>query len=626
MRIQHNITSLNVYRNLNVNNGAVAKNLEKLSSGYKINRAGDDAAGLAVSEKMRAQITGLKQAKQNAEDGISLVQTVEGATTEVHSMLNRMMELSVQSANGTYTDEERIMMDQEMQQLKTEITRIGTTSKFNGIQLFPNGSSGSVKENVTTYNLTVDLKNRTCEVNSVERAGAASASGQTRAAQGYDQLAKKIAEEYFPNAISQILSAFPSLNAAVGTDKIGMELKIENIDGTGNILAYAQFSFYQTGKAGNMLIKVDSSDFSDASVDSEKLESTIAHELMHSVMQYTMTDGMSGRNGATKFPEWFSEGTAQLAGGGFPTNWNSELEAIAKKLTDENDTSQDAAIANYLKKYTVTGRPYGHGYLASAYIGYLANGAGAVTGTGIAAGMDKIFAELTNNSKNGVFTAIGKHTSIKSQAQLDGLFKNPTANFVEFVRKLAVASKDGAGSVIAANLSDGGNSLIGNNPNLPEQPFTVKDIATKPNGTGAIGTGGSGASSLQLMVGDEGIDDNLIKVDLYQMNPASLGLTETNVLTSEAALTAINSVNTAIDSLSSIRSYYGALQNRLEHTINNIGNTVENLTASESRIRDTDMAKAMIEHIRNSILVQSSQAMLAQANQQPTSVLQVLNA
>lgn len=201
MRIQHNITSLNVYRNLNVNNGAVAKNLEKLSSGYKINRAGDDAAGLAVSEKMRAQITGLKQAKQNAEDGISLVQTVEGATTEVHSMLNRMMELSVQSANGTYTDEERIMMNQEMQQLKTDITRIGTTSKFNGIQLFPNGSSDSAKENVTTYNLTVDLKNRTCEVNSVERAGAASASGQTRARKAMTSLQRKL-----PKNTSQMLS------------------------------------------------------------------------------------------------------------------------------------------------------------------------------------------------------------------------------------------------------------------------------------------------------------------------------------------------------------------------------------------------------------------------------------
>ena len=107
MRIQHNITSLNVYRNLSGNNGTTAKNLEKLSSGYKINRAGDDAAGLAVSEKMRALITGLEQAGQNAEDGVSLVQTVEGATTEVHSMLNRMMEISVQSANGTYSDEER---------------------------------------------------------------------------------------------------------------------------------------------------------------------------------------------------------------------------------------------------------------------------------------------------------------------------------------------------------------------------------------------------------------------------------------------------------------------------------------------------------------------------------------
>lgn len=294
MRIQHNITSLNVYRNLNGNNGTVAKNLEKLSSGYKINRAGDDAAGLAVSEKMRAQITGLEQAGQNAEDGVSLVQTVEGATTEVHSMLNRMMEISVQSANGTYTDEERAMMDQEMQQLKTEISRIGNTSSFNGIPLFTNGGSGSTVEGMTTYGLTLDLTKGTFELNYIDRSGAASASGTGRAAGANSALADKIAKEYFPNAISQILTAFPSLQSAIGTDKVGMELHIGNIDGSGKILAYAQFSFYQTGKAGNMLIRLDSSDFSDASIDTPKLESTIAHELMHSVMQYTMTDGMSG--------------------------------------------------------------------------------------------------------------------------------------------------------------------------------------------------------------------------------------------------------------------------------------------------------------------------------------------
>lgn len=622
MRIQHNITSLNVYRNLNGNNGTVAKNLEKLSSGYKINRAGDDAAGLAVSEKMRAQITGLEQAGQNAEDGVSLVQTVEGATTEVHSMLNRMMEISVQSANGTYTDEERAMMDQEMQQLKTEISRIGNTSSFNGIPLFTNGGSGSTVEGMTTYGLTLDLTKGTFELNYIDRSGAASAGGTGRAAGANSALADKIAKEYFPNAISQILTAFPSLQSAIGTDKVGMELHIGNIDGSGKILAYAQFSFYQTGKAGNMLIRLDSSDFSDASIDTPKLESTIAHELMHSVMQYTMTDGMSGRNGAAKFPEWFSEGTAQLAGGGFPTNWNEELEKIANKLASDADTSQDAAITAYLKKYTVSNRPYGHGYLAAAYLGYLADGSSAVSSQNIAAGMDKIFGELAADSKNGIFTAIGKHTSIKNQAQLDALFSNPTADVVEFVRKLAFASKGGAGSVIAAGL--GANDIIGNTVSA-DQPFYVTDVSTKPSGTGSLGTGKTGTSNLQLMVGAENDSNNIIEVDLFQMDPEALRLTSTDVLTQDTARSAIDDVKTAIDEVSSIRSYYGALQNRLEHTINNLGSMVENLSASESRIRDTDMAKAMMEHVRNQILVQSSQAMLAQANQQPTSVLQLLN-
>ncbi len=136
MRIQHNITALNSYRNLSGNNAAVGTNLEKLSSGYRINRAGDDAAGLAISEKMRSQITGLQTAQKNANDGISLVQTAEGALTEVHSMLNRMVELATQSANGTYTTANRQEMQKEIKQLKTEIDRISKTANFNGTTLF----------------------------------------------------------------------------------------------------------------------------------------------------------------------------------------------------------------------------------------------------------------------------------------------------------------------------------------------------------------------------------------------------------------------------------------------------------------------------------------------------------
>ena len=162
MRIQHNITALSAYRNLTNNNSAVAKNLEKLSSGYRINRAGDDAAGLAISEKMRAQITGLKTAQKNANDGISLVQTAEGALTEVHSMLNRMVELATQAANGTYYDEDRANLQSEIEQLKEEIDRIADGTNFNGINLL----DGSLSATGGSKNVTINGVSSTKSVGS----------------------------------------------------------------------------------------------------------------------------------------------------------------------------------------------------------------------------------------------------------------------------------------------------------------------------------------------------------------------------------------------------------------------------------------------------------------------------
>ena len=162
MRIQHNITALNAHRNLSNNNSSVGKNLEKLSSGYKINRAGDDAAGLAISEKMRAQITGLETAQKNANDGVSLVQTAEGALTEVHSMLNRMVELSTQSANGTYSSTNRAEMQKEIVALRKEIDRISNTANFNGTSLFNNGTQGIAihagETSKTANQITITLK------------------------------------------------------------------------------------------------------------------------------------------------------------------------------------------------------------------------------------------------------------------------------------------------------------------------------------------------------------------------------------------------------------------------------------------------------------------------------------
>ena len=158
MRIQHNITALNAHRNLTNNNSSVGKSLEKLSSGYRINRAGDDAAGLAISEKMRAQITGLATAQKNANDGISLVQTAEGALTEVHSMLNRMVELATQSANGTYSTANRQEMQKEIMRLNEEIDRISNTANFNGTKLFTSdGATVDTANNNTVTKTKITL-------------------------------------------------------------------------------------------------------------------------------------------------------------------------------------------------------------------------------------------------------------------------------------------------------------------------------------------------------------------------------------------------------------------------------------------------------------------------------------
>ena len=192
MRIQHNIAALNSYRNLTGNNNAVAKNLEKLSSGYRINRAGDDAAGLAISEKMRAQITGLNTAQKNAQDGVSLVQTAEGALTEVHSMLNRMVELADQSANGTYDNPvDRANLQKEIASLKDEIDRIADSTNFNGINLL-DGSLSTTKLDLAAGT----LGGQATTVKEIPATGTTSGiAGHDKAAMGEHTLTVEYADE-----------------------------------------------------------------------------------------------------------------------------------------------------------------------------------------------------------------------------------------------------------------------------------------------------------------------------------------------------------------------------------------------------------------------------------------------
>ncbi len=645
LSVRHNMLAMNACRQFKNNNKIGARQTEKLSSGYKINRSADDAAGLAISEKMRRQIRGLTQASANAQDGISMVQSAEGALNEMHAILHRANELAVKASNGTWTDEDRALIDVEVQQLKKEIDTMAGHTVFNEIRLFPDdGLMPGAAFAMETYEFTLHY-NLADGTYTVSDAGAGGTDGNVSGTAqnagntgGYvnntaqapaagraavnpvptsNALATMIATDLIPKAAEQIFNAFPSIKNDIGNVTVDIAIQVQKIDGLNKELARAGFTYRPTGKPYNLYIRVDSADFKVADADGtgsrvEALQSTIAHEFMHSLMQYTMTDGMSGRKGsAYKFPQWFSEGTAQLAGGGFPTQWNNTLISIANNLKDKDDTSQDGAIRNYLKRYTPAGRPYGHGYLAAAYAGYLANGGGAVTGPGIAAGMDKIFADLINGK---TFNAAIKDNTGLTSAQLTGLFSNPSADLVNFVRELSFASKGGAGSVITPSLSVGGASIIGNGvwnpkPGQPGNPIVPPGF-------------GSGERSAALQVGAEA--GQHITIDLYRMDAWALGIDAVNVETVEAAQEAIGSIKKAINAVSQVRSDYGAVQNRLEHTISNLNNIIENTTAAESLIRDTDIAKEMVAFSNNRILLQAGQSILSQANQQQNYILSLL--
>lgn len=618
LSVQTNMLALNANRQLGLTTRKNDKNTERLSSGYRINRAADDAAGLSISEKMRRQVRGLTQAALNAQDGVSMVQIGEGALNEVHDMLHRANELAVKAATGTLQDVDRAMIDAEIQQLKAEIDRTARNTTFNEIPLFPeNGlsplSTGFMESK--SYDITYNLKDGSVMVNGAAAGpGAAGRAGLT--VSSGNVLADTIANELVPNAVQQIFDAFPSLKNNVGSDTIDMSLDVSYIDGPNRTLAYASFRYsYGGGRPYGMGIRVDISDFSKADAEgtgpkTEALKSTIAHELMHTVMQYTLTDGMSGRFGE-KYPAWFTEGTAQLAGGGYSTGWNDTLSYYAQYLTSANDTSQDNNIRSYLQKFTMNNRPYGHGYLGAAYLGYLANGGGAVTGANIAQGMDKIFTDLLNGQS--LESAIQKNTGI-STSQLNNLFSNGDQNLTEFVRKLSYESRNGAGSVITTGLDVGGSSLLGNNASALNQPFRIDPFKVTVNL--------SGPSDLGLQVGAE--PGQHIEIDLYQMSSRALGLEDMNVRSTDDADRAIDQLKYAIGCVSNVRSQYGALQNRLEHTINNLNNITENTTEAESRIRDADIATEMVEYSNNQILMQAGASMLAQANQHSQLILSLL--
>ena len=650
MFIKHNLTAQNANRNLNMVVGKQQKNTEKLSSGYQINRAADDAAGLSISEKMRRQVRGLTQASLNTQDGVSFVQSAEGALNEIHDILQRGNELAVKAGNDTNTAEDREYIYAEIEQLNREIDRIASDSQFNEKNIFdasnasyPLRQSGRSSDD---YSDIIFLDTDYMSYDMQDFAGAiaqANAAGKTFTQAGLAKFAEQIRDTYMPVLLGDIVSALP--NSAKPTVS-GLQISLNMCYTDDSTLAYVSSNGVSFQLGVNMKYLNESGGNITMSDD---LATTIAHEMTHAVMFDAVTNGMLGVNGADSFPSWFVEGTAQAVGGAI--NYCGELIANAMP-------QGDAAIRKWLSELTDTSDPYNayaQGYIASMYLGYIAGGGGAVNAGTIASGLDKILKDIEDGFSLG--QAISRQTNGKYEDLAD--FEDSfSKDAVSFTKDLVAAIGSGTGSVASPNgLSGSKASLLqgGNRNNyfvlnVDQSDHYKNNLGGKNTytGGGATTTGGldrdgnlnsdaekkwgsssdarrgtvQRSGSMFVQVGAE--SGQHISFSTFKLSANDLGIADVKVDSMENAGKAIDKYKKAIACVSTMRSEYGAVQNRLEHTMTNLDNIVENTQAAESLIRDTDIADEMLEYSVNNILAQAGTSMLTQANQSNQSILELL--
>ena len=578
MRIQHNIMAMNAYRNYNTNTKALSGNLEKLSSGYKINRAGDDAAGLAISEKMRAQITGLNAAQKNVKDGISLVKTAEGAMQEIQDMLNRMDYLATQSANGTYDNEvDRANLQKEVDALKTEINRIADSANFNGIKLLDGSQDASFK----TTNAS-DVKVTVVEDGQLGK--------ETQAGKYSIDFSNTTITAKEDNA-SVTLTLFGNNPMEVTLSKSG-----DKLQGADLAQAFADEWNKQDNRYTNLW--ADSHGFNmTASVEGDKLV-------------FTMDKAPTAA--------WTQAAT---------TGKLEYLDSNGNNAQEITVTTEQEAVD------TTNVRLYGQASFGLVAPGNAADGKIEVVDGGALTIGDEtyVFAVGANSKYKGLANVIDltdKTTESADLAKVAG--ERLTAAAAGNTRfkvgsnrngTITITEKEGGVDYTKNNLAGPDGKGSGGNGN------TVKN-ATSDDWAGLVKTGMVDSSvlnkGLTLQIGDTADSYNQMKVSVGDMHTKALGIDGINIGNQTGAAAAIDTIRNAINQVSSVRGDLGAIQNRLEHTGNNLSVMAENIQDAESTIRDTDVAEEMMSYVKNNILVQSAQAMLAQANQVPQGVLQLL--
>ena len=600
MRIQHNIMAMNAYRNYNNNTSALSKNLEKLSSGYKINRAGDDAAGLAISEKMRAQITGLQAASKNVKDGVSLVKTAEGAMQEIHDMLNRMDSLATQSANGTYDNEvDRANLQKEVTALKSEIDRIADSANFNGLKLLDGslsktGVAAASKDVLADLSkLGIDLTANATDVNAVAGKYKASnlAGGDVKSdLAGAEDVGTDAKDRFnvtvnFTDSDGKKQSATVSLfvKDAASTDIYLDDGTKEGKKLTTKLAAAGTFDQKALGAAAKEAL--ENNDLIKANF-SVAVETTDKDDL-------TFTAKTKGTGGAVLNSVEFST-----------------FDASAK------DTSPTYGVKKYANKVEVGTEATD----ATKSYNFAANG--------------KIWnSKLTDDNGNqmakledAIFEINGKKFAFVANDptadDLKALREAGVEHWVKTAAATAVADADLKTMVEKIKKETGLNVEQGSNAaGVWTAEATGTSIIIKPSKQETEGTEEGG---LKLQIGDTAEEFNHLIVSVGDMHAKALGIGDLSIADQTGAAEAIQSIKDAINTVSSTRGDLGAIQNRLEHTQNNLSVMTENIQDAEATIRDTDVADEMMAYTKNNILIQSAQAMLAQANQVPQGVLQLL--
>ncbi len=695
MRIQHNIMAMNAYRNYTNNVSAMKANLEKLSSGYKINRAGDDAAGLAISEKMRAQITGLETAQKNAKDGISLVQTAEGALTEVHDMLNRMVELATMSANGTYDNEtDRFQLQKEVNQLRDEINRIADSANFNGIKLLDGSmdADGRVANTTTVFagmkignNINGTAVGDANKNTSTDKIGGDNTKGGiflTGAVSGATTGALNKSDDsvrYHKDAAVAGKTSFTvdldgtGYSAAAGTNIKDAQFLLQGggadnfTGGKANHLstsatadAALKYSVTANGEG-----KITSEDIATAiekaindnggkiylKVGNNKADGTAggtAKYIEYSVardgdkLTFTMTDKgyddacaatNAATNGENYFAGNFNIGLAANAAAVGTTDLDkfaaaNDLAVVGNAATceiNEGTTPADTIYAQAYIRFNTDNAASGNG--VNKTTDYIADGKGFKIGDEyyVFAGSDATF--NTEYADNVKVVDIRDLTNLTDGKKGTDDFKNDLRKALD---RLSVAAKDN--EMFDVQVEERGHILVVNerstytgSANLTEQDWGLENqiqaFSSAQSTTNVVKEAGK---ALTLQIGDTAEDFNQLKVNIKDIHTDSLGIDKIRIDDQTSAAAAIDVIKAAINKVSDIRGTLGATQNRLDHTINNLSVMTENIQDAESTIRDTDVAAEMMKYTKNNILIQSAQAMLAQANQVPQGVLQLL--